>query len=81
MDINSITPDAAIDVRGMPCPMPGLMTAKAMMKMKDGEVIEVTANNSFFKKVVPSLIRKTGNELLGSVNGDDSLYRFYLRKG
>jgi len=81
MDLESITPDETLDVRGISCPMPTLKTAKAMKSMEPGQIIEVLGTDPGTKKDMPKLAKKSGNEWLGYVDKAEGHYCFYLRKG
>ena len=68
-----------VDAKGMSCPMPVLMTAKAAKEMQSGEVMLLEATDNGAKSDIPAWASETGNELVeSSVDGDVLL--FYIRK-
>ncbi len=71
--------DKELDVRGMNCPMPILLTRRALDGMAEDQVLKVTATDPASPKDFQAFSRKTGNVLLESVQGDGE-YRFIIRK-
>jgi len=56
--------DKTFDYTGMKCPMPVLKTKKELKTLASGQVIEVIADDIGAKKDIPSLLSKTGDELV-----------------
>ncbi len=81
MDLENITPDETLDVRGISCPMPSLKTAKTMKSMSPGQILEVLGTDPGTKKDMPKLAKKSGHEWLGYLDRGEGHYCFYLRKG
>jgi len=71
--------DETLDCKGLSCPMPILKLAKAMKKMKSGNVIQIFATDPGSKSDIPKWCQKTGNEFLGSEE-NDSIHTYYIRK-
>jgi len=71
--------DETLDCIGLYCPMPIVKTAKAIEKMKPGEVLEVVSDDRGIKSDMPAWCEKTGNELLGIEEVDDEI-RVFVRK-
>lgn len=71
--------DKELDVRNMNCPMPVVLTRKALKPMAENEVLKVTATDPAAVKDLDAFARSTGNELLASEEADGEL-RFYIRK-
>ncbi|MFX1446292.1 MAG: sulfurtransferase TusA family protein [Promethearchaeota archaeon] len=56
--------DKTLDYTGMKCPMPVLKTKKELKDLTSGQVLEVIADDVGAKKDIPSLLSKTGDELV-----------------
>jgi tRNA 2-thiouridine synthesizing protein A len=80
MDLRNVRPDASLDLRGVPCPLPPLKTMKALGKMESGQILEVVGANPVGRRSSPMLARGLGNQLLGSVKDEAGVNRFYLKK-
>ena len=57
--------DRTLDCTGLYCPMPIVKTAQEMKKMKQGEVLEILADDKGIKQDMPAWCQTTGNECLG----------------
>ncbi len=57
--------DQTLDCIGLYCPMPIIKTAEKMKQMKQGEVLEVVADDKGIKQDMPAWAKATGNEFLG----------------
>jgi len=57
--------DQTLDCVGLYCPMPIVKTAEKMKQMKQGEVLEVVADDKGIKLDMPAWAKATGNEFLG----------------
>jgi tRNA 2-thiouridine synthesizing protein A len=57
--------DQTLDCVGLYCPMPIVKTAEKMKQMKQGEVLEVVADDKGIKLDMPAWTKATGNEFLG----------------
>lgn len=71
--------DKELDVRNMNCPMPVVLTRKALSAMAENEVLKITATDPAAAKDFNAFARSTGNALLASEEVDGEL-RFYIRK-
>jgi tRNA 2-thiouridine synthesizing protein A len=71
--------DRRLDCSGLTCPIPVIRTAKTMVGMKQGEILEMTGTDPGSLEDVPDWCGRTGNELL-EVKEDGGVYRFYIRK-
>jgi tRNA 2-thiouridine synthesizing protein A len=52
-----------LDLTGLKCPLPALMTAKALKALSPGEVPEVRCADPLSVIDIPSLVRQTGNKV------------------
>ena len=81
MNLRNVKADVKLDMRGVSCPLPPIKTATTLVKMKNGEVLEVIGYNSIAKTSAPWFAKKLGNHLLGSFEDDHGLYHvIYKRK-
>lgn len=72
--------DKVLDLRGLTCPEPVLMTKKAVDGMEKGQVIEVWGTDPGTKSDLPAWARRVGHEFLGFKEEKDFI-KFYVRKG
>jgi tRNA 2-thiouridine synthesizing protein A len=56
--------DKALDVIGMVCPRPMIMTMSTLKTMEKGQVLQVKANDSSTKHSIPALCERGGYKLL-----------------
>ena len=59
----SLVKDAAINMRGLKCPLPALKTRKLLSKMAAGEVLVIECTDPLTTIDIPNLIRETGDKL------------------
>jgi tRNA 2-thiouridine synthesizing protein A len=71
--------DATLDCIGLYCPMPIANAAKKLNEMKEGQVLEVLADDEGIKEDMPAWCKITGNECLG-IEESGGEYRAYVRK-
>ena len=57
---------AAVNMRGLKCPLPTLKTRKLLSKMAAGEVLVIECTDPLTMIDVPNLIRETGDKLESS---------------
>ena len=69
----------SLDCMGLYCPMPIVKTAEKIKDLKQGEVLEVVADDKGIKHDMPAWCQSTGNEFLG-IEEKDGEYRVYVRK-
>ncbi len=71
--------DRELDLSGLSCPVPIVMTSETVKKMKEGEVLKVIATDPGFERDVWSWSRQTKNELL-KVEKENGKTIAYIRK-
>lgn len=71
--------DQMLDCVGLYCPMPIVKTAEKMKQMKQGEVLEVVADDKGIKQDMPAWAKATGNEFLGTEEKGGEI-RVYVKK-
>ena len=68
-----------LDVKGLVCPRPMVMTMSMLKKLGPGEVLEVIANDSSVKHSIPSLCERGGYNLL-SQRDEGGEFIFLIQK-
>jgi TusA-related sulfurtransferase len=68
-----------LDLRGMSCPMPIALTAKAIRDLSVGDLIEVHATDPGSVQDMPAWCSTTGPALVEQTEAD-GVYRFVIRK-
>ena len=74
----NIKADQTLDCKGLSCPMPIVKLAKAMKKLKKGEVLELLGTDPGSKVDVPAWCKRTGNEFLG-IEEEKDFNKYYIR--
>jgi len=72
--------DQSLDCVGLYCPMPIVKTAEKIKQLRQGEVLEVVADDKGIKQDMPAWCRATGHEFLG-VEEESGEIRVYVKKG
>ncbi|WP_421078296.1 sulfurtransferase TusA family protein [Methanothermococcus sp. Ax23] len=70
---------ATLDARGLQCPMPIVELAKKMKELKEGEILELIADDVGAKEDVPAWCNRTGNELL-EMTEENGVLTFKIKK-
>jgi TusA-related sulfurtransferase len=73
------TVDQVVDARNQMCPMPVLATAKAMRKLRPGQVLQVLTTDKGALSDIPAWAGDTGNELLATTT-EDGVTVFHIRR-
>ena len=71
--------DQSLDCMGLYCPMPIVKTAEKIKQLKQGEVLEVVADDKGIKQDMPAWCQATGHEFLG-VEEESGEIRVYVKK-
>lgn len=71
--------DQSLDCLGFYCPIPIVKTAEKIKQLKQGEVLEVVADDKGIKMDMPAWCEATGHEFMG-VEEEDSKIRVYVKK-
>lgn len=56
---------AAVNMRGLKCPLPALKTRKLLAKMAPGETLVIECTDPLTTIDIPNLLRETGDSLVG----------------
>jgi tRNA 2-thiouridine synthesizing protein A len=71
--------DRYLNLSGLLCPNPSLITAKKLEDMKSGEILEVVCSDKSVKVSIPDLCRQGNYELVETLN-EKGLIHFIIRK-
>ncbi len=71
--------DQVLDVRGLLCPMPTVMTSKTLKEMEKGKSLKVITNDATTKDTIPPLCAQEGYKVL-DFSEEEGLYYFTLKK-
>jgi len=71
--------DQSLDCMGLYCPMPIVKTAEKIKQMKQGEVLEVVADDKGIRMDMPAWCEATGHEYLGEEEQGGEI-KVYVRK-
>ena len=71
--------DQSLDCVGLYYPMPVVKTAEKIKQLKQGEVLEVVADDKGIKQDMPAWCRATGHEFLG-VDEEGREIKVYVKK-
>lgn len=78
-DKNTIKADEFLDCTGLYCPAPILETRKKIDTLRQGQILELTADDPASEEDIKSWARVTGNELL-KIEQDGDKFVFFIRK-
>ncbi len=68
-----------VDCTGETCPVPLVETRKALMKAKEGDIVEVIGTHPASKKEIPMAVKALGLELIG-VQEEGGMWKIKIRK-
>ena len=71
--------DQSLDCVGLYCPMPIVKTAEKIKQLRQGEVLEVLADDKGIKLDMSAWCEATGHEFLG-VEEEDNEIKVYVKK-
>jgi tRNA 2-thiouridine synthesizing protein A len=71
--------DKILDVKGLVCPVPTVMTSQALKEMKKGTSLKVITNDMTTKDSIPSLCTDNGYNII-DIKEEDGLIYFIIRK-
>jgi tRNA 2-thiouridine synthesizing protein A len=69
----------SLDLTGLKCPMPALMTRRALARLPAGAELDVVADDPMAAVDIPHMCHHEGYEVLGTAR-DGTITRFRLRK-
>ncbi len=71
--------DKTLDLRGLVCPRPMVMTLNAIKGMEKGQIIEACCTDAEVKQSIPELCERSGYDLL-SISEENDLIVIQIRK-
>lgn len=74
-----IKADKELDLTGLSCPVPIVMTSETVKKMREGEVLKVISTDPGFERDIWNWSRQTKNELI-KIEKDNGKTIAYIRK-
>lgn len=72
--------DHTLDCMGLLCPMPVVNTALRLEEMKEGEVLEIVADDKGIKLDMPAWCEATGQEFVGIEQKGNEFHVFVKKK-
>ncbi len=75
-----MTPDQAIDCKGLLCPMPVVKTRRAIKKMELGQILEMLATDPGVVPDMEAWARQTRHEILLAEELEEQVFRFLIKK-
>ena len=69
-----------LDLRGLKCPLPALLTRKKLATLSEGETLLVLASDPLSVVDIPHLCTQDGHDLLESIAASGH-HRFLIRRG
>jgi len=76
---NAILADEFLDCTGLYCPTPIFETRKKIDSIKQGQILELTADDPASEEDIKSWAKTTGNKLL-KIEKDKDKFIFFIRK-
>ena len=71
--------DQSLDCRGLYCPLPIVKTTSEIKQLKQGNILEVVADDKGIKQDMPAWCEATGHEFLG-VEENGGEIKVYVKK-
>ena len=76
---NNSSPDEHLDCTGLYCPVPVFETRKKISSMKEGQILELVANDPASEEDIKAWAKTTGNKLIRVAKDSDN-FIFYIKK-
>ncbi|AAC07381.1 sulfurtransferase TusA family protein [Aquifex aeolicus] len=77
--MENVKEDRTLDLSGLSCPLPVVMTSETMRKMEEGQVLKVISTDPGFERDIWSWAKQSGNILL-KVEKEDGKTIAYIKK-
>jgi len=74
-----LKPDGHLDCTGLYCPVPVFETGKKINSMKEGQILELVADDPASEEDIKSWAKTTGNKLIKMTKNNDN-FIFYIKK-
>ena len=72
--------DQSLDCRGLYCPLPIVKTTSEIKQLKQGNILEVVADDKGIKQDMPAWCEATKHEYLGMEETTDGEIKVYIKK-
>jgi tRNA 2-thiouridine synthesizing protein A len=80
--IDGVWQDAPeLDLTGLKCPLPSLMTAKALRSLAPGSRLAVTVTDPLAPLDLRHLCQRDGHEMMSEVQNENGAHRLLVRRG
>ena len=81
IDPDNRAPDVRLDLRKTPCPLSPIRTARALKRMKPGQILEVLGTSKMARRRSPWLAKKLGHIYMGSYDDPEGAYHLFFTRG
>jgi len=71
--------EKTLDLKGMPCPMPVVKVSKGIKEIEVGQILLAETTDPGALADFPAWARTSGNEIIKTDQGGDSI-RFYIKR-
>jgi tRNA 2-thiouridine synthesizing protein A len=71
--------EKTLDLRGLKCPLPAILTQKALSRAEPGDMLIIECTDPLTAIDIPNLVNQTGDTLEDSLK-DERLLTFRIRK-
>jgi tRNA 2-thiouridine synthesizing protein A len=71
----------ALDLTGLKCPLPALMTAKTLRDLPEGELIAVTVTDPLAPLDLRHLCQRDGHDVIDEAQNEGGARRLLIRRG
>lgn len=78
-ELTNLTPDKAVDARGVACPGPLLEAKRGITTVPVGGVIEILSSDLSTNKDLPRWAAKMGHDYLGSIE-EAGFWRIFVKR-
>ncbi len=68
-----------LDLKGLMCPLPIVMTSEKIKRLSEGEILEIEATDPGFEKDIWNWCRQTGNQLI-SLKKENNVVKVTIKK-
>lgn len=72
--------DQILDCVGLYCPMPIIKITEKIKELKEGDILELIADDEGVKTDIPAWCKSTGNEFLKIEQDKDGYYHIFVKK-
>jgi tRNA 2-thiouridine synthesizing protein A len=79
MDDDAGAAHEALDLRGLKCPLPALLTRRALRRLPPGAVVAVLCTDPLAGVDIPNLVRETGDVLVAAERASTG-WRFVIHR-